>query len=349
MRILKYKIPIIVLSILVLANCKKTKSIESVPEVWVEYGDFSGRNKVLLNSYGDSSYLQVIGVHRLTIYNKAGNSANWSTSADYGILERPPTMPNYFIERTGTKPYSEVKIYSLPDLGRATSTFTVGEADSTCSSVDIIPSFRGESILTNNNNQMLVAYQAFNKQNEYKRKYILGTLVNGQMREVKVVQAQENKLSITGNSHGNNFYLSDISSTYRINSNGDPRKVSDVGLDRIFYLDNVLWGISTFGAIYTSTNQGEDWNRFSPNLQRDWAGLHYANVNGHVFAFHRAKVYEMTHSKLNGSSTLSLKEIDNTGLDNTEITSISYFKGHYYVTTYNGLFRKSEGNFFTFK
>jgi hypothetical protein len=128
---------------------------------------------------------------------------------------------------------------------------------------------------------------------------------------------------------------------WRISPNGELIEISDNFDSKsiMFDFDNILY-YSSYKSIYKSLDNGLTWELVGdifPSIERGT----FFKVNGSLYWY----IYSQIFSVEIGTNGFTITELDNSGLEGYEITSITEFQDRVYVTTLSGLFYKSIEDF----
>jgi hypothetical protein len=116
-------------------------------------------------------------------------------------------------------------------------------------------------------------------------------------------------------------------------------------VSQMFTLNNYLFAMAG-GNFFVSNDQGENWSLFYQYVSGDiYSWCNFWNVGKDVYASYLSQIWKVT---LSGES-LKYKEIDNDGLQGSQITSINKCGKYAFVTTLSGLYYRDTTKFNTFK
>jgi len=116
-------------------------------------------------------------------------------------------------------------------------------------------------------------------------------------------------------------------------------------VSQMFTLNNNLFALAG-GTFFISQDQGETWSVFYKCVAGDsYSALTYYNVGKEVYGAYLSQLCKVTLS----GETLKFQELDNDGLQGSQITSINKCGKYAFVTTLSGLYYRDSTSFNTFK
>jgi hypothetical protein len=332
-----------------MSGCKDDEKVEPEKSIerWVENENYTGRNKVQLNSKSFDDAMYTYGVGYYTVYKKNKNVKNYIISENsFSILKRPPLNRELFIQVL-----EQFVLIGQGDLApNFNLSFDMLAFDSTFFQFEFISYVHNECILTNELNQVLIAYRG-KTNSENKIKYVLLTVDDNRTKlDSEPISAHNSLLGISCWSEvNNNFYVSDGESTYKIKPDGSSKLVFDRALFRMFEHADIVWSVGLDGLVFYSKDNGDSWLRFGESENFYWSKLNFRQINNEVIAYFKSQIYHFIIEEDDaGETMINAREIVSDGLESNEITSISFFDKKYYVTTFSGVFTKSEESFFTY-
>jgi len=332
-----------------MSGCKDDEKVEPEKSIerWVENENYTGRNKVQLNSKSFDDAMYTYGVGYYTVFKKSEEIRNYIVSQNsYSILQRPPLSENFLIEITVNN-----DIFIKPgDLNRSFKLFfDIEEFDSTFFQYEPISYFHNESILTNKLDQILISYRGKTR-GQTTTKYVLLSINDNRTTVTAVpILTILRRPGAVWSEVNNNFYVSDGESTYKIKPDGSSKLVFDRVLFRMFEHADIVWSVGLDGLVFYSKDNGDSWLRFGESENFYWSKLNFRQINNEVIAYFKSQIYHFVIDENDaGQTMINAREIVSDGLESNEITSISFFDKKYYVTTFSGVFTKSEESFFTY-
>jgi len=114
---------------------------------------------------------------------------------------------------------------------------------------------------------------------------------------------------------------------------------------QMFMLNNYLFALAG-GTFFVSHDQGESWSVYYQSVAGEtYAWYNYLNVGKDVYATYQSRILKVS---LSGES-LKYQELDNDGLQGSQITSINKCGKFAFVTTLSGLYYRDTTKFNSFK
>ncbi|MEZ0484804.1 hypothetical protein [Fibrella aquatica] len=335
---------------------------------WQVNEDFLFDRKIQLNSYADSSKIMLAGSQTTaiapgqsrpgpdTIFVHYGGQAQPNGRTDYRPLLHPSFIGfivNDFVNLIPTA--SPVQSYvnlvvRLPAL------------DPDFASFDVLPAAIGETMVANDQNQVIVPYRRYDR--SYNTPVIDGRLTNIALISVDVPRAPNVQLKTAdtklisfpgGNflqavsSIGSYFLVSTSNGTYRISPDGSYQKTYPYSFQNLFTFKGTVYGITAANTstlkLAASTDQGNTWSIIVDQLPNEYRFLTYKTVGDQLIATYNGQLFQLIITP----TTLSVVELDNTGLYGNKITSVAQFRNTVYVSTLSGVFTKPVRTFLTQK
>lgn len=148
-------------------------------------------------------------------------------------------------------------------------------------------------------------------------------------------------------SDGNYFYVSingNRTELLRVSPSGEVQEAK--GIDRriynMFSHDDTLFAFSQSAKkVYYSQDEGLNWSSFISNFPVNIA--HFFYIDEKLAFYGKSQLFWVD------LANQEVKELDNTGLEGAEITSVNEFNSRVWVTTLSGMYYKSTEDFFTLK
>ncbi len=138
---------------------------------------------------------------------------------------------------------------------------------------------------------------------------------------------------------GDYFFVSLDNSAYRIDADGNSKKIISERITHFFNYKNILYAFGISSNIYRSMDGGENWSMY---------------LNGFFYYISKTFVFEdklfiyqsdkIAHLDFENNK---VSELINTGLAGNQVTSFVEFNGNVYATTLSGLFFKKSSEFFS--
>ena len=144
--------------------------------------------------------------------------------------------------------------------------------------------------------------------------------------------------------HFGKFFLQYNSQFFRIDTVGNikpfgyfPAGDDNGRVSQMFTIDNYLFAIG-FAKFFVSQDEGETWSQFSDVLGTPYGSLIYFNVEKDLYATVQDQIYRVTLS----GSTFNYQELDNDGLETSQITSVNKCGKYVFVSTLSGLYYRDS-------
>lgn len=368
------------LLLLLLVTACKERLIE-VPEPkpdpaqsWQVHPDFLFDRKVQLNSYGDDKVGILVGSLTTSVApNSDASSATDSTFVHYGgqatpdgsTTYQPLVHPRYI----GFVYSNFIKLISTanPINGYTGTTVNLAAADKDFASFELINYAVGESFVSNQRNQLLIAYRTYDR--SYNTPVLSGDLKFALIslaveqtspsapsvlstKQVQTLPSINSSFVLNMGSVSDYFVVSTTNGVYRISPDGTYQKTYSWPMLRVFTYNNVLYGItqeysngSTDYKLVTSTDAGLTWNTLASKLNSSYGFLKYKQVGDQLIAMYNNQLFQLRVEP----NALVAKQLDDAGLYGNRITSVMKFRNTVYVSTLSGVFTKPWQTFLTEK
>lgn len=138
-----------------------------------------------------------------------------------------------------------------------------------------------------------------------------------------------------------------------INTDGTLKRISNPPLlpSTYFYYRGHLYGGDNQGNLIRSLNGGLSWQTMA---RYSFSTIpHYAEINGQLIAYGHSQLFWLDDGTetftIHNSGSTSLKELNNNGLQDNELTGLVQFGSQIYGTTLSGLFHLKLSDFFVVK
>jgi len=336
---------IIIASILLFA-CEKPAEIEKdeTPNLWKEHVKFQDLDKIKTNLFKTSESLCLYGPGFLSKIYTDNSVKHYAVSSTFGKLDKFPICNDYFLA------FGESTVYffatELPVSWQRKAFIEMYDFDLDFANFYTSFSPCEEVAAINEINQCLFAYK--NKDRDCN--LCIVTIEDISIDESPRLETTETlKLDIDGGypqlikAHKNSFFISNTNATYKINEQGDYKKVLDHVFMTMFSHNEILYATTEFDKLFISNDDGESWKIYE-NYPRDLVLSEYYDIGDSLIAV--SKVNSSIYSlNLNGTN-YSYRELNCDGLEGNYLTSISEFKDSVYVTSLTGVFYKSQEDFF---
>jgi hypothetical protein len=144
-------------------------------------------------------------------------------------------------------------------------------------------------------------------------------------------------------SYKEKFFVSTARGNYIAYPNGTYRALSQVSgyLSDVFVYHDTLYTLTAFEELYRSSDQGETWSLFASNFPSGQAKSFY--IGSKLYFYIYSQIFQADFT------TGIVQELDNSGLEYNEITSINQYGDKVWVTTLSGMFYTSSDKFLTYK
>ena len=360
-------VPALLLLVGLISACKPEKiDGQLIPDpglTWQPHPDFIFDRKVQLTSYADSNIIILSGIGTTAIapdpdsrsktdttFEHFGGQAKNNGRTDY----RPLLHPNFF----GFLFNDLVYIVSTREPVTSTPNGTadrviLSQLDPDFASFYTLPVWGGETMAANKQDQFIVPYTVYDRssatpvvsQTEIRLMLVSLNVKKEPFGGVKVARTQKITLPGSGiigsiQSIGPNFIVSTGSGTYRIKPDGSVAKTYSGGFRRQFTFSKTTYGLSG-STFWASTDQGESWSTFASNVPPDYSRASCKQVGNQLIAYLNSQLFQLNITP----TMLTAIELDNTGLEDNQITSIAQFRNTAYISTMSGVFTKPVRTF----
>lgn len=357
------------LALVLLSSCEKEEIIV-IQEIEKEYTwkskkGFEFEHATQLNSYATDHHLYTLGINSFTAMlpnsvtdSRGLNYEHFNLFSQLPITSKFPISAEYFISYTEKEP-AKLKLSPTQNPSALTPerptalSISLPALDKAFQSFNFISASSGESFAINSRGQALVPYQYFTENAPVRLRALLLDVQAKQMHGATLVDTVQTKKINLGGIHDGflvflkavdeNFFISpNYNETYRIGTDGVATKVLNERMYEIFKDGNRLYALGASHKGYLSTDGGLSWqSHFTFPTEMAW--LTYTSINGKIIGYRNAQIFEITTSP----SAITIKELDNSGLEGKGITSVSKFGDKVYVTTYSGVFYRDWEGLFT--
>ncbi len=156
---------------------------------------------------------------------------------------------------------------------------------------------------------------------------------------------------LTGIIGSNLFFTCGNNKNYIVNSDLDTIYINSNVYNCIFKVNNLYYsfcgGVALGGdtKLLSTSDEGLTWQVVSSGLNYQFQNLSYVNVGDKLIAFYVNQMWEVVIT----NNTLTTKELNNDGLDNKLINSITMSNGRVFVGTNNGVFERPFSEFIDYK
>ncbi|MEZ0539409.1 hypothetical protein [Fibrella arboris] len=354
-----------------LCSCKEKGTDLPAPTpdpglTWQLNDDFLFDRKIQLTSYADTNLIMLAGTQTTAIAPGDSPSKTDTTFVHYSGQAQPygrtdyrpllhPSFLGFIIND-----FINIVPTASPVQSYVNTIVRLSSLDPDFADFDLIPASTGETMVANNQNQLIVPYRRYDR--SYSTPVINGNLVNIALITVNVPSPPSIQLT-TGNtklidlpsgnflramsSIGRYFLVSAGSGTYRISPDGSYQKTYPYPFLNLFTFKGTVYGITTANTgtlkLASSTDQGNTWSILVDQLPDAYRLFTYKTVNDQLIATYNSQLFQLKLTP----TTLSPVELDNTGLYGNKITSVAQFRNTIYVSTLSGVFTKPVRTFLT--
>jgi hypothetical protein len=326
-----------------MSGCKEDDKVEPEVEIFLEETRLSGRNKIVLNCKAQEGRLVTKGIRSMNHFYADGSHQGFATGGtDFTTFQRPPIYKDYLVELRG----ESLHLFD----GFGTDFISVKLLDSTFDRYTFVSNWVNDCVLFTENDEMWIAYQSFTTAFRTRTKFLKVSLISFGNHKYEIIDPDSEITEIEAWYWlDNKLYVSNGGSAHKISGDGLTKEIIRNGIFRMFELDDVLWAISFGDFIYHSSDGGETWDLFNDDKRIRLSLFRFQNIEGRVLGYWNGQLIELSSNLSdNGTTTLTSRKINTDGMGDVDITSVAKFNGRYYVGTFNGLFSKSEANFFTY-
>ncbi len=329
---------------------------------WQLRNDFLFDQKIQLTSYADSDRIILSGVRTTSVAPGDGRPGTDTSFVHYsggahpnGRTDYRPLLSSTFMAFQYTT-HVNVILTANPVLSGANAPIRMSEIDRDFASFSTVPVNVGETMALNRRNQLLIPYTRYDRSYttpiiDGNRLYlVLADLVaqgsgpyasDVAIKQTKIVQLEGGSNPASIHTIGDYFTVSMYrGKTYRIAPDGTIDQVYAYPMLRQFTYNGVLYGLTYSGGtslqLLASTDQGSNWSVLTGQLPDDYARLNYKVVNNRLIASYYSQLLQIDITP----TSLTITELDNTGLAGNSITSVAAFRNTVYVSTLSGVFAK---------
>ena len=140
--------------------------------------------------------------------------------------------------------------------------------------------------------------------------------------------------------HDQNFFVSNYDGTYKINSDGTHKLVSNEFISDAFELNGDLYGFN-LSKYFKSFDGGDTWHNIG-ECDPFYGKFNYKYINGRVIGYRYSQLAEVVIK----DDQIVFEELKADGMEHHDITSISEINNRVFVTTLSGVYSKSLEDFF---
>jgi hypothetical protein len=354
------------LLLLIMTSCKKEKIVEirvPIKRSWSLDSSLFGSNKILLTSFPLNDSVLAVANSNLVVYvninqiDKPVSGAYINLNPPFGYLLAPRISESIGVTLLNS---SQMKVfntlYPVSNFGSFIYTPSyLGSANSTKSF--LLPAFPQSGYPVIRSKYILAPTEIDYPIRAYASlltvKLFSDPVTNPQLNGISLVDAKPITLDPAPTTLGfaigtyystayfDKFFLYLAQQFYRIDTLGNVKAfgfspqagVENGRVTQMFTLDNVLFA-GGFEKLFVSGDQGETWSLFANVMGTQFEGLIYFNIGSELYATYQSQLWRVTLS----GSNLNYQELDNDGLQGSQITSMNKVGKYVFITTLSGLF-----------
>lgn len=315
---------------------------------WKMHPEFRGTYMAQMNSYRANDNLYILGIANFSKIERStsqslGNTVFYPLSPAYPFGYRFPLSEDFIIQFNATNGLLIFTPTKTPTSGTAFA-FPMESIDFTFTDFDFRFSHQSEASVINNQNQCLIPYIHVDRRDTVK--FALIGLEKGAFRldttSVSIIKIPRQYFISYRNifSSKEYFFVSIENKVFRIDASGNVEHVLDAEIYRFIEKEDKLIAFSAQN-IYFSYDNGLSWTE-GYGVAGHFRQLKYIWIDNELVAFRNGQIWKLSIDE----SELLVDELDNSGLEQYRITSISAFDGFVYATTFGGVFYKPISEFF---
>lgn len=355
----RYKVyyTLVLTSFIFLLSCKKQNDISSATKNtgWIEIQKFSGLEKIILSSGGDSSALffqqpqLYTTLHNQNIYSGINSCINDFPS---DILIRIPITG-----KIAAFPLNDtiVSIVNNASFCNSPNLFNLKKIDNDMTKIKTDYRSVFKCMAINKNETVLLAYHNKRIDNVYSLFLLKLKFINTSPQTIDTLYTKKiiipnsfNSVTINSLTAIDEYFLVDLGENgiYRISENGDWIKVfnSTQIVTGFYKWQNRIYGHFWDNLLIISTDKGYTWQTFS-GLNSILSYSNFYTIKDSLIGIKQSDIYTLNW---NGSKYVQ-RFLKNDGIETTKITGIEILRDSVYAATTNGLFVKSINSFFETK
>ncbi len=346
---------LIFIGLIGLFGCEKETTIIKEVEKeynWKKHAGFNYDNVVQLNSFATSDGFYILGTDYFSNIDQESSfydTINYFFSSFYLPVDlttsiKFPISKDFIVLNTGIKSIC---------IGPTKSPFlnnykyvNIERIDSSFREFDLIYSHNSECFAINNSRQVFIPYLT-------KAGSVQGLLIDvDSVSSINYFEVDTIKTKIIKfpdvlvygllslNCINDNFYLSTSEDTYRIDKEGNVENVIEQRIYKAFEFEGIIYALCR-NNVFLSSDNGKTFVT-SYEIPSDFLYVDYTRIGNKLIGYYRQQIFEIFPS-INGIYGV---ELDNNGLENILITSISEFREKIFVTTFSGVYYKEKEDFF---
>ena len=346
---------LLVITLLFIGCTKEVIVKEPLEYRWKAIRSFSYDNSTVMNSYSSGKKLYLLG-RQIATYSDSGRSyISYLKDISLNINYKLPISDNFYLDFWVPSSYVSINGLNPISTDNRGSIF-VNKVDTNFNSFAFPPYWHCECMEINNQSQILIPYysKGISSQINSQIKFLLATVNYFPLESEKYIDYRSINSKIITLPEGSylnyifshkDYFIASSDKTYKIKPDGSISEIFNDRMYNIFYGGDTLYGICSSDAVlYQSLNDGDSWTRLG-KINRDFTSLYFYTLDNEIIGVYNAQLF---HIKIS-SNGLTVKEINNDGLEYNAITSISKYADKVYVSTLTGVYYISYKDFFTYK
>lgn len=310
-------------------------------EAWNMREDFTGRNKIKLNSLATEDNLYLYGPDFFSILNSQNEVTHFLNRLRYPNFSRLPISNNYYLEANSeilrfgnlTNPVGNSTVINFANLAPDFDSFNFGSL------------YQPGVFAINDLGQCLIPINSTDPAHPIVA-YLFQTQVQDGFTQVVDTIRVEIPVANAGlffaQGFEDYFILSADRNVYKIYADGSSKVVINQPVFNIFKYQDRLFGLQDDTRLFISDDGGENWDTFA-GFPQSLTLANYLTIRDSLIATVNSTIYWI---QLEGTN-LSIESLVNEGLEGHEITSICDFQDSTYVSTYTGVFVRAKEDFFS--
>jgi len=348
------------------SGCKKNApaptQTASTESVWQLDANYYRSDKILLNGYVSNDSFTVAGFNSISIVDSTSLSPSLKVLVELeSMINKPVCSGSYWVYH-GTNGAQYVFLspfYARGDMTESQPFFwriILHDLDTSYSpKAAAYPNFYSNPIgAFNNQGQFLSAVLDTGGASSFCIIEMNASYTPTSGRLLSNFSPKLTKITLQGNdqyinyvaliaSYKDRFFVSAGNGNYIVYPNGTYRMLSQVNgyLSDVFTYHDTLYTLTYFSDLFRSVDDGENWTLFASDFP-----------SGEAKSFHIGnEIYFYVYSQIFRAdfTTGVVKELENSGLETNEITSINQYGDKVWVTTLSGMFYTSIDDFLTYK
>jgi len=343
---------------LLIVGCTKEKIEDNTNQLqhrWTAHPNFVYDRVSVLNSYADSNNLYFLGRY-FTVFSDSGKQIkNYVLNGEFNINYKLPIGQLFYLQ-PGDPSTGYVSVQGIkPIASNNCRGISIKRIDNSFVYSHFINYWSSECMKINSENQILIPYNTSDNSVSFQLidmkintddKYWIDDTLKTKKITISSGSPQTNLTFVYSLFSNKDYYFATLENAYKIKSDGSFSKILDGRVSKFFHKNDTLYSLVS-GFIYQSTNDGDSWINIGA-IPQNFDMLNYLDyylVNNEIIGTYNAQLFHLIINK----NTLTVKEIDNDGLVNNSITSVSKYHDKVYVTTLSGVYYINYKDFFNYK